>query len=112
MFSNGDYIGSGNLGDGDIMLVGSIQVDVAGRQLRVLQGRVDVLGSNTGGDCKLELLCLFKEISSEVSRVERSGDEDLGLSRQLGSFASFAPDVDSRRGSPSGRLIQIPPCRQ
>jgi hypothetical protein len=73
------------------------------------EGRGDVLGSDTGGDCKLELLRLFKEISSEVSRVERSGDQDLGLSRQLGPCA---PKVDSRRGSPSGRLSQIPPYRQ
>jgi hypothetical protein len=73
------------------------------------KGGGDVLGSDTGGDCELELLCLFKEISSEVSRVERSGDEDLGLSRQLGSYA---PDVDSRRGSHSERLSRIPPCRQ
>jgi hypothetical protein len=73
------------------------------------KGAGDVLGSDTGSDCKLELLCLFKEISSEVSRVERSGDQDLGLSRQLGPCA---PKVDSRRGSPSGRLSQIPPYRQ
>jgi len=39
----------------------------------------NVLGTDTGSDCKLELLCLFKEISSEVSRVEGSGNEDLGL---------------------------------
>jgi hypothetical protein len=51
------------------------------------KGRGDVLGSDTGSDCELELLCLFKEISSEVSRVEGSGDQNLGLSRQLGSCA-------------------------
>jgi hypothetical protein len=69
----------------------------------------DVLRSDTGGDCELELLCLFKEISSEVSRVEGSGDQDLGLSRQPGSQKL---KLDSRRGSPFGRLSQIPPCRQ
>jgi hypothetical protein len=73
------------------------------------KGRGDVLGSDTGSDCELELLCLFKEISSKVSRVERSGDEDLGLSRQL---SSQMLKLGSRRGSPSGRLSQIPPCHQ
>lgn len=36
--------------------------------------RANLLGSDTGSDCELELLCLLKEISSEVSRVEGSGD--------------------------------------
>jgi hypothetical protein len=73
------------------------------------EGRGDVLGSDTGSDCELKLLCLFKKISSEVSRVEGGGDQNLGLSRQLGSQKL---KLDSRRGSPSGRLSQIPPCRQ
>ena len=49
--------------------------------------RGDLLGSDTGSDCELELLCLLKEISSEVSRVEGSGDQNLGLSRQLSSLS-------------------------
>jgi len=69
----------------------------------------DILGSDTGSDCKLELLCLFKEISSEVSRVEGSGNEDLGLSCQ---FIWQMRKLDSRHGSPFGRLSQLPPCRR
>lgn len=48
----------------------------------------DLLRSDTGSDCELELLCLLKEISSEVSRVEGCGDEDLGLFVSLESFMS------------------------
>jgi hypothetical protein len=43
---------------------------------------MDLLGSNTSGDCQLEFLGFFKEISSEVSRVEGGSDQDLGLYHQ------------------------------
>ena len=69
----------------------------------------NLLGSDTGSDCELELLCLLKEISSEVSRVEGSGDQNLGLTRQL---SSDSLKVGLRRESPSGRRSRIPPCRQ
>jgi hypothetical protein len=36
VFSDGYDIGSGNLGDSDVVLVGSIQVDVADCQLGIL----------------------------------------------------------------------------
>jgi hypothetical protein len=39
VFSDGYDVGPGNLGDSDVVLVGSVQVDVAGRQLRILYGR-------------------------------------------------------------------------
>ena len=87
VFSNGNYIGSGNLGDSDVVLVGSIQIDVACCQLGISLQKGNLLGSDTGSDCELELLCLLKEISSEVSWVEGSGDQNLGLSRQLSSLS-------------------------
>jgi hypothetical protein len=40
VLSDGYDIGSGNLGDGDVVLVGSVQVNVASRQLGItLKGR-------------------------------------------------------------------------
>jgi len=56
--SNGDDVGAGDLSDGDasVGLVGSVEVDM--------------IGTDTGGDGKLELLGFSKTLSSEVSRVE------------------------------------------
>jgi hypothetical protein len=71
---------STNLCDGDVVLVGSIEIDVADDQLRTcskMDG--DSLGTDTGSDCQFELLCLFKQISSKVSRVEGGSDQNLGL---------------------------------
>jgi hypothetical protein len=52
---------------------------------------MDLLGSDTGGDCQLEFLGLFKEISSNVSRVEGGSDQDLGLLDQhtIGSHGEW-----------------------
>ena len=59
---------------------------------------LDSLGSNTGSDCQLELLGLFEKLSSEVSRVERGGNQDLSLGPKSASVTKSphdaAPAVD------------------
>jgi len=60
VLSNGDDVGSGDFGDGDttVGLVGGVEVDV--------------VRTDTGSDCKLEVLGLCKTLSGEVTRVETS----------------------------------------
>lgn len=67
VLSDGDDVGSGNLGDGDtaVGLVGGIEVDV--------------VGTNTGGDGDLEVLGLGEALGGEVAGVEGSGDDDLSI---------------------------------
>jgi hypothetical protein len=58
VLSDGDDVGAGDLGNGDTAIggVGSVQVNV--------------IGTNTGSDGKLELLGLSQTLSSEVTGVE------------------------------------------
>lgn len=65
MFGNRDDVGARNFSDGDLVLVGGVEVDV--------------VGAYTGGDTKLEFLGLGEEVSGEVAGVEGGSDEDLGL---------------------------------
>jgi hypothetical protein len=37
------------------------------------------VNTNTGGDADLQFLCLFNSFPVDVSRVEGSGDDDLGV---------------------------------
>lgn len=89
VLSDGDNVGTSDLGDGDttVGLVGGIEVNV--------------VGANTSSDSKLQLLGLGQTLSSEVSRVEaiqvladraqlyrlrdgeRSSDDDLGVNQLL-----------------------------
>jgi hypothetical protein len=61
--SDGDDVGASDLSDGDapVSLVSSVEVDM--------------VGTDTGGDSKLELLGLGKTLSSEVSRVETASSQ-------------------------------------
>lgn len=58
VLSDGDDVGASHLGDGDttVGLVGGI--------------KVDVVGTNTGGDGNLQVLGLGETLSSQVTRVE------------------------------------------
>ena len=58
MLGHGNHVGAGHLSHGDttVGLVGSIEVDV--------------VGANTGGDGKLQLLGLGEALRSEISGVE------------------------------------------
>jgi hypothetical protein len=40
---------------------------------------IDVITADTSSDTDLKVLCFFDQITSEVSRVEGSRDNDLGL---------------------------------
>ena len=54
----------------------------------VLDGRVevDVVGADTSGDAKLEVLGLLHDLSGQVTGVEGSGDQDLSLSSNAYPF--------------------------
>jgi len=65
MFGNADDVGSGHFCDGDLVLVGRVQIDV--------------VTSDSGSDTELEVWSLFDQVRREVARVERGGNEDLGL---------------------------------
>jgi len=67
VLSDGDDVGTGNLGNGDtaIGLVGSV--------------KVDVVGSDTSGNGNLEVLGLGEALSGKVTWVEWSGDDDLSV---------------------------------
>lgn len=69
MLSDRDHVGTGNLGDGDLALVGRVEVDV--------------VRPDTGGNTKLELLGLGDEVGGEVAGVEGGGDEDLCVGELL-----------------------------
>ena len=49
----------------------------------VLNGgvEVDMVRADAGSDADREVLCLVEEVGSEISGVEGSGNEDLGLYR-------------------------------
>jgi hypothetical protein len=61
MLSNGNDVGTSNLGDGDtaVGLVGCIEVDV--------------VGTDTSCDGNLKVLCLGKTLFCKVSRMESDG---------------------------------------
>lgn len=65
VLGDGDYIGARNLGDGDLVLVGGVEVDV--------------VRSDTGSDTELEVLGAVQELLGSVSRVEGRGDQNLGV---------------------------------
>lgn len=65
MLSNRDDIRARDLSNGDLLLVGSVEVDV--------------VGSDTSGDTELELLGLGDEVGGKITGVKGSGDEDLNL---------------------------------
>lgn len=54
---------------------------------------IDVVASDTGGDTKLEILCLPDEVGSEVSWVEGSRDKNLSL--LVSTSDSIAPYVNN-----------------
>jgi len=49
-----------------------------------------VVGSNTSGNGNLEVLRLRETLRSEVTRVEWSGDDDLGVNELLVELAVLA----------------------
>ena len=88
VLSNRGYVGAGDFEDFDTLLDGSIEIDV--------------VGTDTSGDAKLQVLGLregaasgtrscfggkvaysVKELTGEVSGVEGGGDDDVSLERQV-----------------------------
>ena len=65
MLRDGHDVRAANLSNSDLVLVGRVQVDM--------------VRADTGGDAKLELGCLFDELGGEVTEVEGSGDDNVGL---------------------------------
>ena len=60
-----DDVGARDLGDGDLALVGRVEVDV--------------VRADTGGDAELEVLRLGDDLLGQVAGVEGRGDDDLGV---------------------------------
>jgi hypothetical protein len=71
VLSDGDDVGTSDLGDGDTTVggVGGVQVNV--------------VRTDTGSDGKLELLSLSETLSGEVAGVEGSGDDDFSVDEFL-----------------------------
>lgn len=67
VLGHGGDIAAGDLGDGDTTVGGVGGVEV------------DVVRTNTSSDGQLEVLGLGQTLSSQVSGVEGSGDDDLGV---------------------------------
>lgn len=65
MLGDTDDVGTRHLGDGNLVLVGRIQVDM--------------VTPNAGGDAKPELRGFLDQVGREIARVERGGDENFGL---------------------------------
>lgn len=74
MLGDTDDVGAGNFGDGNLVLVGRIQIDM--------------ITANAGSDAKLELRGLLDQVGREIARVEGGGDENLGL-RSIHPSARF-----------------------
>lgn len=71
VLSNRDNVGTSDLGNSDtaVGLVGSVQVDV--------------VRTDTSGNGNLEVLGLGQTLLGQVTRVEGSGDDDLGVDEVL-----------------------------
>lgn len=63
MLGNRDDVGAGYFGDGDVVIVGGVEVDM--------------ITANPRSHTKLELGRLGNEVLGQVAGVKRSGDEDL-----------------------------------
>ena len=71
VLSNRDDVGASDLGNSDtaVGLVGGIQVNV--------------IRTDTSSDGNLEVLCLGQTLLGQVTRVEGSSDDDLGINEVL-----------------------------
>lgn len=65
VLSDRHHVGPRHFSDGNVVLVGFVQIDV--------------ITSNSGRHAKLELGRLVDQLRSEVSWVERCGDDDFRL---------------------------------
>lgn len=77
MLSDGHNVRAADFDDVDLVLDGSVEVDV--------------VGPDTGGNSQLEFGCLFDELGGEVAGVEGGGDEDVGVREVLleGAVGAF-----------------------
>lgn len=62
MFSNRDHVGASDFGNGDLLLVGGVEVNV--------------VRADTSGDAELEVLSLLEDFSGSIARMERCADRD------------------------------------
>jgi hypothetical protein len=94
VLGDGDDIAASDLGDSDTAVggVGSVEVDV--------------VGTDASCDGKLELLGLGQTLSSQVSRVEWSGNDDLSIDELLVELGVLALLV---RGSNEGVALVLEP---
>ena len=65
VLSDRDDVGAGDFVDGNLLLVGSVEVDM--------------VGADTGGDAALEVLGGLDHLSRKVSGVEGGGDDNVGV---------------------------------
>lgn len=63
MLGNRNNVGASDFGNNDLTLVGGSEINV--------------VRSDTSGDAELELFSLRDAFASDVTRVERGGDDDL-----------------------------------
>ena len=78
MLGDGDDIGSSDLGDEDLVLVGGVQVNVVGSWRLASQLGWGAI-TDSGSDAGLQLLCLLDTLTVDVSGMEGGGDDDLGI---------------------------------
>lgn len=78
VLSNGDDVGASDLSDGDtaVSLIGSVEVDV--------------VRADTSGNSELEVLGTGQTLSGQVTRVERSSDDDLSILELLVELGTLA----------------------
>lgn len=69
MLGDRDDVGSGDLGDGDVLLVGSV--------------KINVIGANASSDGDFEVLGLFQPLPCQVAGVEGGSDDNFGIDKLL-----------------------------
>ena len=93
MLGDADRVGIGDLGDGDALVHGGLQIGV--------------VGADAGGDDQLQLLRLVEALLGHVSGPERLGDDDLGVGQLLLELRVRAFLVGGHHQSVAGLLQEL-----
>lgn len=87
MFSDRDDVGTGDFGNGNLPLVGRVEVDV--------------VGTDTSSLTQLEVLGFRDDLTGQVRRMERRRDEHVGVDNVLLELAVLAFLVGSYHEVPA-----------
>jgi len=115
VLGNRDDVGARDLGNGDLALVGGVEVNVArtvSDKREATDGSVYSLGTDTGSDTELEVLGLGHDLLGEVGGVEGSGDEDVGvdnvlLELRLGSLLVVGDNEPGCQLGPTKQVLSL-----